>query len=120
MDQVAPPCRSDRGFGLLEALIAMVIIMVALTALAQVMYFGFDIGEISCPTAYFAEASSINFSRSVTYGLGCLRTAWQLFAQRRGLASFPIFSAEGRRLVSADRAPLQVPAERAKASGERE
>ena len=43
--------------------------------LAQVMHFDFEIGEISCPTAYFPEASSINFSRSVTYGLGCLRTA---------------------------------------------
>ena len=67
--------------------------------LAQVMHFGFEIGEISCPTAYFPEASSINFSRSVTYGLGCLRTAAQLFAQRRGVASFPIFAEGGRRLV---------------------
>ena len=66
--------------------------------LAQVMRFDFEIGEISCPTAYFPEASSINFSRSVTYGLGCLRTAAQLFAQRRGFASFPIFSENGRRL----------------------
>jgi len=66
--------------------------------LAQVMYFGFAIGEISCPTAYFAEASSINFSRSVTYGLGCLRTAWQLYAQRRGLGRYPIFAEAGRRI----------------------
>ena len=66
--------------------------------LAQVMHFGFEIGEISCPAAYFPEASSINFSRSVTYGLGCLRTAAQLFAQRRGFASFPIFADGGRRL----------------------
>jgi len=66
--------------------------------LAQVMCFEFAIGEISCPTVYFAEASSINFSRSVTYGLGCLRTAWQLFAQRRGLGTFPIFAKDGKRL----------------------
>jgi glycosyltransferase involved in cell wall biosynthesis len=66
--------------------------------LAQSMYFGFAIGEISCPTAYFAEASSINFSRSVTYGLGCLRTAWQLFAQRRGLGRYSIFAAQGTKL----------------------
>jgi glycosyltransferase involved in cell wall biosynthesis len=66
--------------------------------LAQTMFFGFEIGEISCPTAYFPEASSINFQRSVTYGLGCLRTAWQLYAQRRGFASFLIFSDTGRRL----------------------
>lgn len=40
--------------------------------LAQVHYFGFRIGEITCPTLYFEEASSINFSRSVWYGFGCL------------------------------------------------
>jgi glycosyltransferase involved in cell wall biosynthesis len=43
--------------------------------LAQAVFRGFSIGEISCPTRYFAEASSINFKRSVTYGLGVLRTA---------------------------------------------
>ena len=43
--------------------------------LAQAAFAGFAIGEISCPTRYFAEASSINFGRSVTYGLGVLRTA---------------------------------------------
>jgi glycosyltransferase involved in cell wall biosynthesis len=67
--------------------------------LAQVMHCGFEIGEISCPTAYFPEASSINFSRSVTYGLGCLRTAAQLFLQRHGLATFSIFADGGRRLA---------------------
>jgi len=43
--------------------------------LAQILWWGFSIGEVSCPTKYFPEASSINFQRSVTYGLGCLRTA---------------------------------------------
>ena len=43
--------------------------------LAQVIYFGFPLGEVSCPTRYFEEASSINFTRSVTYGVGCLKTA---------------------------------------------
>jgi glycosyltransferase involved in cell wall biosynthesis len=43
--------------------------------LAQAAFAGFAVGEISCPTRYFAEASSINFQRSVTYGLGVLRTA---------------------------------------------
>lgn len=43
--------------------------------LAQILWHGFTIGEVSCPTKYFAEASSINFSRSVQYGLGCLVTA---------------------------------------------
>jgi glycosyltransferase involved in cell wall biosynthesis len=43
--------------------------------LCQVIYRGFRIGEISCPTRYFPGASSINFRRSITYGLGVLRTA---------------------------------------------
>jgi glycosyltransferase involved in cell wall biosynthesis len=42
--------------------------------LAQVLWFGYTIGEVSCPTRYFAEASSINFRRSVKYGFGCLAT----------------------------------------------
>jgi glycosyltransferase involved in cell wall biosynthesis len=44
---------------------------------AQIFAAGFQIGEVTCPTKYFAEASSINFRRSVVYGLGCLRTAVQ-------------------------------------------
>ena len=43
--------------------------------LAQIIYRGFRVGEISCPTRYFPEASSINFTRSMTYGLGVLRTS---------------------------------------------
>lgn len=43
--------------------------------LAQVIWFGYTIAEVSCPTKYFAEASSINFRRSVRYGFGCLLTA---------------------------------------------
>jgi glycosyltransferase involved in cell wall biosynthesis len=43
--------------------------------LAQILWHGFTIAEISCPTRYFPEASSINFRRSVEYGLGCLTTA---------------------------------------------
>ena len=45
--------------------------------LAQCKAFGFNIGEISCPTKYFPEASSISFRRSVTYGLGVLKTSFQ-------------------------------------------
>jgi glycosyltransferase involved in cell wall biosynthesis len=45
--------------------------------LAQILWKGFTIGEVSCPTKYFPEASSINFRRSVKYGLGCLSTAWR-------------------------------------------
>ena len=66
--------------------------------LAQCAYFGFGIGEVSCPTKYFEEASSINFRRSVKYGLGVLATALQFALQRAGLANYRIFSAQGRRL----------------------
>jgi glycosyltransferase involved in cell wall biosynthesis len=45
--------------------------------LAQILWLGHTIGEVSCPTKYAAESSSINFGRSVTYGFGCLRTALQ-------------------------------------------
>jgi len=66
--------------------------------LAQCVHFGFRIGEVSCPTKYFEEASSINFGRSVTYGLGVLATTLQFALQRLGLMHFRIFSAKGRRL----------------------
>lgn len=69
--------------------------------LAQILYSGFEIGEVSCPTAYFEEASSINFQRSVRYGLGVLGTSVQFWLQRRGLASYPIFDPNGRRLLPA-------------------
>jgi glycosyltransferase involved in cell wall biosynthesis len=67
--------------------------------LVQSVYFGFRIGEISCPTKYFKEASSINFQRSVVYGLGVLATAFKYFLQRIGLARFSIFDENGRRLM---------------------
>ena len=66
--------------------------------LAQCAYFGFKIGEVSCPTKYFPEASSINFRRSVKYGLGVLGTTLQFALQRWGLAKFPIFSDKGRKI----------------------
>ncbi len=66
--------------------------------LAQILYHGFAIGEISCPAAYFEEASSIDFRRSVRYGLGVLRVSAQLFLARQGLLHPVIFSARGRRL----------------------
>ena len=50
------------------------------------------------PTKYFEEASSINFRRSVKYGIGVLTTTLQFALQRFGLAHFRIFSAKGRRL----------------------
>ncbi len=66
--------------------------------LAQCVYFGFRIGEVSCPTKYFAEASSINFRRSVTYGLGVLATTLQFAMQKWGLGRFRIYSEKGRKL----------------------
>lgn len=82
--------------------------------LAQAAYFGFRIGEISCPTRYFPEASSINFKRSVVYGIGVVKTALQYRAQRLGLISSPLFavSGEGRlpKLSEADLTRLLDPA----------
>jgi glycosyltransferase involved in cell wall biosynthesis len=68
--------------------------------LAQCVYFGFRIGEVSCPTKYFKEASSINFRRSVRYGLEVLQTTLQFALQRAGIAHNPIFSETGRKLDS--------------------
>lgn len=53
--------------------------------LAQILWFGYIIAEISCPTKYFTEASSINFRRSVVYGFGCLGTALSFRLTRLGL-----------------------------------
>jgi glycosyltransferase involved in cell wall biosynthesis len=66
--------------------------------LAQALYFGFSIGEISCPTKYFKEASSINLSRSIIYGLGVLRTSVQFVFNKRGIKEYKIFSRDGRKL----------------------
>jgi hypothetical protein len=52
--------------------------------LAQILWAGHVVAEVSCPTSYFADASSINFSRSVRYGLGCMSTAAQFWLARRG------------------------------------
>jgi hypothetical protein len=61
--------------------------------LAQTAWLGLPIGEISCPTRYAPEASSINFRRSVTYGFGCLRTAATYRLARWGLVRSPLFPA---------------------------
>jgi glycosyltransferase involved in cell wall biosynthesis len=60
--------------------------------IGQIFYFGFTIGEVTCPTKYFEEASSINFSRSVKYGLGVLRVSLSYRLQKWGLANFAIFN----------------------------
>jgi glycosyltransferase involved in cell wall biosynthesis len=59
--------------------------------LAQVIYKGFRVGEISCPTKYFPEASSINFRRSVIYGLGVVRTSMSFRLARMGFARGSVF-----------------------------
>ncbi len=66
--------------------------------LAQAAQFGFRIGEISCPTRYFAEASSINFGRSVVYGLGVLATSAKFRLHRSGLRRYRLFDKEGKKL----------------------
>ena len=65
----------------------------------QALYFGFSIGELSCPTRYFPEASSINFPRSMRYGAGVLATAVQFRLQKMGLSHFRIFDPAGRKLT---------------------
>jgi glycosyltransferase involved in cell wall biosynthesis len=59
--------------------------------IAQICYAGFEIAEITCPTKYFPEASSINFSRSMQYGLGVLRVSVGYFFQKLGLADNAIY-----------------------------
>lgn len=59
--------------------------------LGQIAYAGFKMGEVSCPTKYFEEASSINFKRSVKYGMGVLRVSISYRIQAWGLANINIF-----------------------------
>jgi glycosyltransferase involved in cell wall biosynthesis len=61
--------------------------------LAQALHFGFRLGEISCPTKYFPEASSINLRRSVVYGLGVLKTSADYRLHHLGLRRSPLFEA---------------------------
>ena len=67
--------------------------------IAQAVAFGFRIGEISCPTKYFEEASSINFKRSVKYGLGVLGTTASFVAHKMGILRVPRFEATGRKIT---------------------
>ena len=72
--------------------------------LAQIAYFGFTIGEVSCPTKYFDDASSINFRRSLVYGLGVVRTSLLFRLQKMGFVRSPLFDPNGSRLVIPDAA----------------
>jgi glycosyltransferase involved in cell wall biosynthesis len=70
--------------------------------LAQCVHFGFRIGEVSCPTKYFEQASSINFRRSVKYGFGVLATTLQFAFEKIGMLHLARFSQQGRKLEAAD------------------
>jgi hypothetical protein len=59
--------------------------------LAQVCYAGYEIAEVTCPTKYFDEASSINFKRSSVYGIGVLVTSLQYFLNKAGILNSAIF-----------------------------
>ena len=63
--------------------------------LAQIIWYGNTIAEISCPTKYFAEASSINFTRSVKYGLGCLWTALKFRLAKIKIRTSKLFPDDG-------------------------
>ena len=71
--------------------------------LVQIIRRGYTIGEITCPTRYFPEASSINFGRSVRYGLGVLSASWGGFLDRLGIYTPRFLRADGRRLEVAER-----------------
>ena len=59
--------------------------------LAQILWFGYTVAEVSCPTKYFPEASSINLVRSITYGFGCLFTAVTFRMSKMKIIKSPIF-----------------------------
>ena len=63
--------------------------------MAQIIWFGYTVAEVSCPTKYFAEASSINFVRSIEYGVGCLKTACAFRLSKMKLVKNPLFPADG-------------------------
>lgn len=67
--------------------------------LAQAIYMGFRIGEVSCPTRYFPEASSINFTSSVRYGFGVLSTSLRFRLQKMALGRFRFLNPRGRKLL---------------------
>jgi hypothetical protein len=59
--------------------------------LAQILWYGHTIAEVSCPTKYFAEASSINLQQSIKYGFGCLRTALTFRLAKMNLIKSKLF-----------------------------
>jgi glycosyltransferase involved in cell wall biosynthesis len=69
--------------------------------LAQAIFYGFSVGELSCPAHYFPEASSINLPRSIKYGLGVLWTSLKFFLHKKGWIKCMIFSPVGKKLLPA-------------------
>lgn len=67
--------------------------------LVQAVYFHFRIGELSCPTKYFAEASSISFNKSMKYGFGVMATMTKYVLSKWRVKEFAIFSSKGKKLV---------------------
>ena len=65
--------------------------------IAQILWAGYAIGEVTCPTKYFAEASSINLRRSIAYGIGCLKTAAAFRLAKTGIVSSKLFPPSGIR-----------------------
>ena len=63
--------------------------------IAQLFYQGFEIAEITCPTKYFEEASSINLRRSIKYGLGVLGVSCQYFLHKRGIVKYKYLGKKG-------------------------
>lgn len=67
--------------------------------LVQLVYFGYEVAEVTCPARYFAEASSTNLQSSIIYGLGVLATTAKFLLTKFGIKQYPIFNPKGRRLL---------------------
>jgi glycosyltransferase involved in cell wall biosynthesis len=78
--------------------------------LTQITFFGFRIGEVSCPTKYLSEASSINFPRSLKYGMGCLGNSLYFVLARLGIFTPTFLVSTGRRLAVNDARMFRSPA----------
>jgi glycosyltransferase involved in cell wall biosynthesis len=76
--------------------------------LAQAVMFGFRIGELSCPTKYFKEASSISFRRSTIYGLGVLKTTGRFLIHKLGIGKSRLFDRRGRAISPYYRASIET------------
>lgn len=68
--------------------------------LAQIIYFGFDIAEITCPTKYFKEASSISLYRSIKYGMGVLLTCFRFCLSKYNIKKYNLFSLSGKKIIN--------------------